>query len=1178
VVGCHEIEDHPGCRGDAPPQQHRGSSMSRPQGTPREARQPASLPQPSLPALHTQQHSAGNAEPAAWPPGRCPSGQVPPRAYTAPGEPVPTSDASASNPPSGLRVTFNVAASETAQPGLLVLRGHVRVGQHATPCRILLDCGATNEFIDTAFMVRVGISAKPLLSPQVIHHADNTTQQTTHKVQRLAVSISTYADRLQCYTADLGGQWDIVLGRTWLRRINPAIDWQKDIVTITRQHRVHTLQATPSGPTDVTCGGLCVSALQFKRILRKNTPAYLCVLRDTSALQPPASSAAAGAAEGSKVNTAALEALLAEYADVMSGIPDGAPQPPPRAVDHAIALTPGAEPPHRGVIRLAQPELAELRRQLTELLAKGYIRPSLSPFGAPVLFAKKKDGTLRLCVDYRRLNGITVKNRYPLPRIDDILDQLHGATVFSKIDLQSGYHQVRIAEADIPKTAFRTRYGHYEWTVMPFGLTNAPATFQTLMNSVLAPHLDKFCTVYLDDVLVYSKTPQEHLHHLRIVLQCLRQHQLYAKLSKCAFGLTSMPFLGHVISGAGISMDPAKVDAITQWPAPTCVLDLQRFLGLANYYRRFVKDYSKVAAPLTALSTPATKGWPWGPAQEASFAALKQAIATAPMIHTPDLSRPFVVTTDASNFAVGAVLTQGVAPEERTIAFESRKLTPAEVKYPVHDKEMAAVVYALKKWRHYLLGTHTTVVTDHKALEFFATQPHLNPRQVRWLGLLAEYDHTIVHRSGKSNVVADALSRRPDHLLSVLHLAARRRAAPQQPTETVIDLTPFTQRVLDAAADDEQYQQLLTAAAANPNTSGFDTDATGLLHYTAGGVDRLVIPAALRGELLREAHDAVISGHLGMDKTMERLARVAYWPHMERDVRQYVRTCDACQRNKPSNLKPPGLLQPLPIPTQNWEGIAMDFIVRLPPTASKHTAILTVVDRLTKMAHFIPTTTNVTAEAAAQQYFAGVVRLHGLPKSIVSDRDSKFTSNFWRALSHLTGTRLDMSTARHPQTDGQSERMNRTLEEMLRAYATLNPNWDELLPALEFAYNDSIQASSKHTPFFLNYGFHPHSPLGLLSQAQAVACPASRDFIARISFAGAHAKRLLAQAQERQAAAYNRRRRDLSFKVGDKVLLSAEALRALSDQGPVPEGLQAAPPSYAASTKDPWKSWKLLTP
>jgi Integrase zinc binding domain len=287
-------------------------------------------------------------------------------------------------------------------------------------------------------------------------------------------------------------------------------------------------------------------------------------------------------------------------------------------------------------------------------------------------------------------------------------------------------------------------------------------------------------------------------------------------------------------------------------------------------------------------------------------------------------------------------------------------------------------------------------------LEYFATQPHLNERQSRWMGLLAEYDHEITHHSGKFNVVADALSRRPDHMPADLHLAARHGPAAATAAQHAIDLSPFMQRVLTAAAADTEYQDWLRTATAVPNRAPFQADGNGLLYYTAGTVDRLVVPTSLRTDFLREAHDAVISGHLGMDKTLERLARVAYWPRLQQDVRLYVRTCDSCQRYKPSNLKPAGMLQPLPIPTQNWECISMDFITALPLTRSGHDAILTVVDRMTKMAHFLPTVTNVTSEGAASLFFAGVVRLHGLPKSIVSDMDPKFTSNFWRALCTQT--------------------------------------------------------------------------------------------------------------------------------------------------------------------------------
>lgn len=683
----------------------------------------------------------------------------------------------------------------SAPPGLLVLQGQTLIDGEWQPVRVLIDSGASEEFVDTSFAKRYNRRGRSLVEGgRAIRLADGSTQNAL-SVHALTVRLDSYRDTLRCYQADLGGQWDVILGRTWLRRLNPTIDWRIDRVELRHRGRTHVLRAARDKMSDPTCGGLCLSAVALKRLLRKGVPAFLAVVRETmesSADNPPTTSS-----DGSVVDTSAL---LDEFKDVLGGIPADDAMPPKRAIDHAIDLEPGTAPPNRGVIRLSQPELEELRRQLTELIEKGFIRPSVSPYGAPVLFARKKDGTLRLVVDYRALNKFTIKNRYPLPRIDDLLDRLNGAQVFSKIDLQAGYHQIRIKEEDIQKTAFRTRYGHYEWTVLPFGLTNAPATFQTMMNSVLAPYLDQFVLVYLDDVLIFSRNAEEHLQHLRLVLLQLRKHKLYAKASKCEFGKTELGFLGHIIGTNGIRMDPAKLDAIRKWPRPANVTQLQSFLGLANYYRRFVSGFSRVAAPLTALCTPKTVGWPWTSAHDEAFAALKDALTTAPIIHPPDLRAPYTVTTDASKFALGAVLTQGEGADLKTIAFESRKMIPAERNYPVHDKEMLAVIYALRKWRHYLKGQQVTIITDHKSLEYFSTQPNLNERQTRWMGELAEYDYTIVHRPGKTNVVADALSRRPDHLLSVLALVARRH------THT-LHLAAVTRARTGSLPKQQQHQQ-----------------------------------------------------------------------------------------------------------------------------------------------------------------------------------------------------------------------------------------------------------------------------------------------------------------------------------------------------------------------------------
>ncbi|KAJ9523734.1 hypothetical protein QJQ45_020170 [Haematococcus lacustris] len=374
--------------------------------------------------------------------------------------------------------------------------------------------------------------------------------------------------------------------------------------------------------------------------------------------------------------------------------------PPERAVDHRIDLEPNKRPPVRSTYAMSTCELAELKKQITEMQEKGFIRPSTSPYASGVLFVRKKDGTFRMCIDYRPLNRITIKNKYPLPRVDNLLDRLHGATIFSKIDLRQGYHQIRIAPEDIPKTAFRTRYGHFEFTVMPFGLCNAPATFQRLMNDIFRQELDDCVIVYLDDILIFSRTQEEHAQHLRRVLSLLQQHKLYAKLSKCEFGLSQTEFLGHIITSTGIACDPKKVAAVESWPTPQTVHDVRSFLGLANFYRRFVKNFSDIAAPITALTQADGHDKQgkvaWGPVQQSAFEALKKALTTAPVLIAPDPSQPYTLRCDASGIGIGAVLTQGNGPAERVVAYHSRKLLPAERNYPTHEQELLSVVEALK--------------------------------------------------------------------------------------------------------------------------------------------------------------------------------------------------------------------------------------------------------------------------------------------------------------------------------------------------------------------------------------------------------------------------------------------------------------------------------------------------
>jgi hypothetical protein len=414
-------------------------------------------------------------------------------------------------------------------------------------------------------------------------------------------------------------------------------------------------------------------------------------------------------------------------------------------------------PSFRPMYRLSPLELREPKEQLARFIDQGIIEPSKSPYGASILFVPKPNGRgLRLCVDFRALNSITIKNRNPIPRIDDLLDAIAGASFFTSIDLTSGYHQIRISEEDVPKTAFRTPFGHYQFKVLIEGLNNAPATFQTVMNNIFRPYLRDFVVVYLDYILVYSKTEQDHERHLRLVLQKLREERFFACRQKCEFAKPEIKFLDHIVGADGIKVNPAKIAAVNDWPEPVNVHQVRFFLGLANYFRKCIQGYAKLAAPLTDL-TKANHSFRWTDECQSAFDGIKWALTHAPVLVSPDETLKYEVVSDASGIRIGAVLIQNGRP----IAYESRKLSGPKTRYTTGEQELLAVVHALQTWRCYLEGVHFDLITDHKPNTFFQTQPTLSRRQAdRWSELLQRFDYRWEYRAGRTNV-ADPLSRNP---------------------------------------------------------------------------------------------------------------------------------------------------------------------------------------------------------------------------------------------------------------------------------------------------------------------------------------------------------------------------------------------------------------------------------
>jgi hypothetical protein len=963
--------------------------------------------------------------------------------------------------------------------------------------------------------------------------------QAQHVAVGIRTTIGSYNDELNFVEVPLKG-CDAILGMTWLAKYNPQADWKDGTLSFSHNGKAHRLQRSSHSDSTAHLAPiqtppnkiqLC-SIQQVKRIIRHNKAecvilAYIQPNTDPSPTPTP-----------TQPPDSATQSLLTEFRDVFpSQLPNRLP--PRRDVDHRIELTQSSPPTLRSVYRMSPAELDELKRQLDELIVGGFIRPSKSPFGAPVLFVKKKDKSLRMCVDYRDLNRITVKNRYALPRVDELFDRLKGAKYFSKVDLRSGYHQVRIHEEDIHKTAFRTRYGHYEFLVLPFGLTNAPATFMHLMQSLFGAQLDHFVIVFLDDILIFSKSLAEHKQHVRKVLAILRENKLYAKESKCEFFKQSISFLGHVVSQHGISMETDKVKAIQNWPTPSNVAAVRSFLGLAGYYRRFVKDFSQIAMPLTDLLRTETK-FQWSESQQKAFHQLQSAISSAPVLAIPDDHLPYVVTTDASGFAVGATLSQDQGNGLQPIAFLSHKLNEHEINYPVHERELLAVVIALKEWRHYLHGRAFKIITDHQSLRYLPTQPHLSPRQIRWSEFLQQFEFEIEYKPGKLNVAADALSRREDLQSTMISNPSLHNLA-----ETVVTVMSdsLTQQLKDAYPHDTFCRDLLS----NPRQYHNHYHIHNGLIFCGS---QLYIPSSdeIKSELMREAHDSAVSGHLGVAKTLDILSRSFFWPNMGKDVKEYIGSCSSCIGNKPRTDNPAGLLHSIPPPPRRWQQVTIDLITQLPPTRSGYDAIFVVVDKSSKMIHCIPTTTTVTAPQLAHLFFREIVRLHGIPTSIISDRDPRFTSSFWSELWKRLGTKLAMSTAYHPQTDGQTERANRTIEEILRAYVNTQQNdWDLHLTAVEFAYNNSKQASTGFSPFYLNYGQHPSFPLTSLFQQVSPSDSSNNAAVEQIleqlisDLLIADENVIKAQMNQQEQA--NKHRSDRQFEVGEKAWISTSDLR-----------------------------------
>lgn len=990
----------------------------------------------------------------------------------------------------------SLQAEKHWQPRTMKLRGLVK----GVPILILIDSGATHNFISRKLVQAMEWPVEET-APMKVKLGDGYKVTSQGKCTDLSISIGTITITMDASLFDLEGI-DVVLGISWLSSVGGMwVDWKAQVILCKVNNEwvqfrgdacchqgQEALQSFITKPLQWVEGVLFSGEVKGGKREQKITVVE--------------------GVEGEQKKE--LEAVLVKYEKVFQE-PKGLP--PSRGREHGIVLLEGQGPVNVRPYRYPHHHKNEIEKQVKEMLDSGVIRHSQSAFSSPVILVKKKDNSWRMCVDYRALNKVTVSDKFPIPIIDELLDELHGAYYFSKLDLKSGYHQVRVKAEDIHKTAFRTHEGHYEYLVMPFGLMNAPSTFQSLMNEVFRDKLRKFVLVFFDDILVYSPDWTSHLRHLAAVLEVLQENILVANKKKCFFGQMSVEYLGHIISKEGVAMDPSKVRSVLEWPIPKSVKGVRGFLGLTGYYRKFIKDYGKVARPLTELTK--KDNFRWGTNAQAAFETLKQKITTAPVLSLPDFHKEFVIESDASGQGLGAILIQ----EGKPIAYFSKALSERNLAKSAYEKELMAVALAIQHWRPYLIGRKFTVCSDQKSLKQLLEQRITTMDQQNWAAKLLGYRFDIIYKPGLENKGADALSR--------MH---------ENNEFSGMIFTPNWvegQRVIDEVHKDEKLTGIIADLQQGKESKRGFTYKDGVLMYDG----RLVISAnsPCIPLLLKEFHATPQGGHSGFYRTYRRIAANLFWFGMKKTIQQFVMACDICQRQKYLAAAPGGLLQPLNIPNQIWEEVSMDFITGLPKSKG-FDAVLVVVDRLSKYSHFIPLRHPYTARSVAEVFVKEVVRLHGVPASILSDRDPIFVSNFWKELFQMQGTQLKMSTAYHPQTDGQTEVVNRCLETFLRCFIAEQPkSWSQWVPWAEFWYNTNYHASTGSTPFELVYGRAPPALTRFLPgeiRVEAVRRELmDRDEILR------QLKYHLQRAQGRMKVQADAKRVERQFEEGDWVFL-----------------------------------------
>ena len=1039
--------------------------------------------------------------------------------------------------------------------------------------KVMLDsgCGVTHDgIINTAKVEELGLTVKPLAKPTHIQ-VGNGEHVTIGGTVEVHLRLQGVVTRITALVMNLLDGYDLILGQAWMVKHQVILNYLNRTATV----RINSAKVVLKPPKQPVKGPdrsmVLLTSAQAKRLVRRGARHWLVLV--TPAL--------AEAVQMGQEDW--IASLVEDYKDILvDDIPPGGcyngPVPDVMPLEHD-------RPVFRSFGRPTPKERQEMHERVKYLLEKKMIQPSTSKYGAPVLFAEKPDGTLRMCINYKGINQITYRDRYPLPNMNDVLDQLKGAKHFSSMDMLNGFWQVPIPEHEMERTAFQTHEGSFEWRVLPMGLMNAPGVFQRVMNTVLRQHIDgKYCLVYIDDVIIYNKTEAEHQHHVRAVMQSIREAGMYLKKKKSFFNVQELRFLGQIVSGDGVRSNPEKTRALDEMGVPQTLKELQSFLGMCNWLSKFIPWFAQLVQSLVDLTKGGQKDITpkWTEEHTKIFNQVKEETKTRTQLQLPDEDKPYVVTTDASDTHIAMCLSQEHGP----LAFASRRMSSAEQKMGAYDREAVAIHWAYTYWRHYLEGAKSTCYTDHFPLTYLLNQPTLSRRQARILIYLQSFEMDIQYLPGDTNPVdyltrpswiqskdldtahyadlpepaitavigragpryaqerkhlrqriraslrqrylfdhgvertADGTTRlgrqsqsvaqwgtpaRDLALVAAVEAAIRYRQYPRVPTQLVTcrdaqryvlaaytraqrtrprapdiptDLLPQPPATGPATVEEEEGPSIPTMDDPTP-VSQAERDKIDLSNLEVGRwveaykkcpnlnralrsndarntertvldtlvlrdnlywfeapakqpTPRLVVPSEFIPLVLKVYHESKAAGHLGFLKTVSTIRAKFWWPGLKADVLKHCTECLSCQRNKPVRKRPLGELQPTEIPDAPWQHVTMDCVTALPLTAKGHDAILVMVDRFSKQVHIGACKKKSSAQDLMHIFNTKVVANHGMPLKVLTDRGLQFNNSLTNEFLQHMGVRQALTSAFHPQSDGQTEKTNQLIEEVLR--------------------------------------------------------------------------------------------------------------------------------------------------